>query len=59
MSKKRGGSWDKKLGRFNRVLLGKWVLRFLLYKNSLWSKVLRSRHGDLIIKNGKYCSRKG
>lgn len=57
--KNEGGLGVRNLGRFNRALLGKWVWRFLVNKNSLWCKVLRSRHGELIFKNGCFSFRRG
>lgn len=47
-----GGLGVRDLGLFNVALRAKWVWRFLCDKNSLWSRVLKSRFGDLIWSRG-------
>lgn len=44
-TKNRGGLGVRDLSMFNKALLGKWMRRLLMEKNSLWFKVVESRYG--------------
>ncbi|KAL8480707.1 hypothetical protein ACS0TY_027303 [Phlomoides rotata] len=45
--KGKGGLGIQDLGRFNLVLLSKWVWRFLTEPGRLWARIIRSKYGGL------------
>ena len=43
--KEKGGLGIRRMGSFNKALLGKWVWRFAVEKDVLWKKVIGVKHG--------------
>ncbi|RVW41162.1 putative ribonuclease H protein [Vitis vinifera] len=44
--KEKGGLGMRKLTLLNKVLLGKWILRFACDKEALWKQVFLAKHGQ-------------
>ena len=49
-----GGLGIWRLRRFNFALLGKWLWRYGIERNSLWRKVIEAKYGD---KRGGWCTK--
>lgn len=59
-TEKVGGLRVKNLQLFNRALLTKWIWRFLTQEESLWSRIIKIRHGDIdSTRTGQTISRGG
>ena len=46
LPKEEDGLCVRKMREFNVALLGKWCWRMLVYRNSLWYRVLKARYGE-------------